>query len=99
MAFQGVILHRAARFPDAGEPAGAAAGLVRTVTGPTPGKATEQGKGSDVRHGRRFRPRSRNRADEDTRITWERAGGTTTALRSRTAGLPSLVNVHATTRR
>jgi hypothetical protein len=42
------------------------------------------------RHGVRCRPRSGHRADEDTRITSDRERGTTTAVRSRTARLPSL---------
>ncbi|KUL22557.1 hypothetical protein ADL12_42025 [Streptomyces regalis] len=39
--------------------------------------------------GIRCRPRSGHRADEDTRITTYRQGETTTAVRSRTARLPS----------
>ncbi|GAA2748695.1 hypothetical protein GCM10010440_50080 [Kitasatospora cinereorecta] len=44
----------------------------------------------------RWRPRSRHRTDEDTRITSKRDEGTTTATALvRTAGLPSLVTERA----
>ncbi|GGW09859.1 hypothetical protein GCM10018980_20670 [Streptomyces capoamus] len=49
--------------------------------------------------GIRCRPRSGHRTGEDTRITSVRAGGTTTAVRSRTARLPSIVTAHGARRR
>lgn len=64
----------------------------------TPGGGSEYSclqEGLDQFVAGRSRPRSRHLTPEDTRITSYRDRGTLTAMRLRTAGLPSLVKARA----